>query len=82
MPSLTIHAFIEFTAQELNVPVANLHEEVLYKAIPTWGSLNALIYLSRIHSETGVLLSSAELSNLHTLRDLYERIISKQHDAQ
>jgi|GEM_PF-3311717 hypothetical protein len=81
MSALTIHVFIDFTAQELNVPVANLHEDVPFKTISTWSSLNALIYLSRIHVETGVLLSSQELSELHTLRNLYDRIILKQNDA-
>jgi len=61
------------------VPIQNLHEQITFKNIPTWSSLNALLYLARIHNETGVLLSSTELSELNTLRDLFDQIISKQH---
>ncbi|MCE2740455.1 MAG: hypothetical protein LW669_03095 [Sphingobacteriales bacterium] len=79
MTQLTINTFLNFTAQELNVPIQNLHEQITFKNIPTWSSLNALLYLARIHNETGVLLSSTELSELNTLRDLFDQIISKQH---
>ena len=79
MTQLTLHTFFEFTAQELNVPTEKLHEQIAFKNISTWSSLNALLYLARIHNETGVLLSSTELSKLSTLRDLFDQIISKQH---
>jgi acyl carrier protein len=79
MTQLTIDTFLDFTAQELNVPIHNLYEQIAFKNIPTWSSLNALLYLARIHNETGVLLSSTELSELNTLRDLFDQIISKQH---
>ena len=79
MAALNKHAFLDFTSQELNVPIEILHEEMNFKNLATWSSLNALLYLARIHHETGVLLTSTELSKHNTLQELFEQIISKQH---
>lgn len=79
MTVLNKHYFFEFTSQELNTSLQLIHDKTLFKHLATWSSLNALLYLARIHHETGVLLSSAELSKYNTLQELFEQIISKQH---
>lgn len=81
MKTLSVSTFLQFTAQELNVSVDSLNENTPFKSIPTWSSLNALIYLSRIHAETGVLLTSTELAQQITLLDLHQLITNKQHGA-
>ena len=45
--------------------------ETEYRAISSWSSLNALIILSRLNEELGVVIKSRDLVDLKTIGDLY-----------
>lgn len=69
--------FLAFTAQELLVPKEKVKLDVKFRELENWNSLNALIYISRINEETGVIISSTDLSNLITIEDVYSLVVQK-----
>jgi acyl carrier protein len=69
--------FLTFTAQELMVPKEKVTLDVKFRELENWNSLNALIYISRINEETGVIISSTDLSNLKTIKDVYTLVVKK-----
>jgi acyl carrier protein len=69
--------FLAFTAQELLVPKQKVTLDVKFRELENWNSLNALIYISRINEETGVIISSTDLSNLKTIEDVYSLVVQK-----
>jgi acyl carrier protein len=69
--------FLAFTAQELMVPKEKVTLDVKFRELENWNSLNALIYISRINEETGVIISSTDLSNLKTIKDVYTLVVKK-----
>lgn len=62
--------FLRFTAKEFQVEYSSLSLQTEYRNLPGWSSLNALIFISAIHDEYGVLVSSTDLSKSKTLGDL------------
>lgn len=64
--------FIQFIEQELIT--TNLNANTAFRNISVWSSLNALILVSRIHEETGVIISSRDLANMETISDIYQFI--------
>nr|WP_315164626.1 acyl carrier protein [uncultured Flavobacterium sp.] len=69
--------FINFTAIELMVPEESISFETNFRDIPTWSSLTALLYISRINEEIDVLISSTDLASAKTLDDIYQIVISR-----
>lgn len=66
--------FIMFTATELMVAVDTISLATVFRKIPTWSSLNALIFISRINDETRVLISTDDLIKSETIDDIYQLI--------
>lgn len=73
--------FLKFTATELMIPVENISFDTEYRQIPTWSSLNALIYISRINEETNVLISTNDLVKSKTIEDIYQMITNRFNGA-
>ncbi|MES2691495.1 MAG: acyl carrier protein [Bacteroidota bacterium] len=73
--------FIKFAAAELMTAPMQVTAETLFRSLQTWSSLNALIFVSRIHEEAGVLISSEDLAQMKTFGDVYQLIISKENGA-
>ena len=67
--------FLLFTSTELSINIDNL--ETRFREIPTWSSLNALIYVSSINEEYDVLITSADLATLHSFEDIYNIIVAR-----
>jgi acyl carrier protein len=63
--------FLRFTAKEFQVEYSSLSLQTEYRSLPSWSSLNALIFISAINDEYGVLISSTDLSNSKTLGELF-----------
>lgn len=63
--------FMHFISQELMICPSRLNLDTNLRSIETWSSLNALILISRINEETDLMMSSSDLSQLITVRDLY-----------
>lgn len=70
--------FLQFTATELMISVDSLSMGTEFRKIPTWSSLNALIYVSRINEESGVLISANDLVSSKTLEDIYRLILERK----
>jgi acyl carrier protein len=69
--------FLTFAKTELNV-MDDISLDTAFRKLPIWSSLNALILISRIHEETGILISSSELASMITFGDIFDKIISQQ----
>lgn len=72
--TISFDAFIKLVADELNADIKTLSAETVFRNLPQWSSLNALIFLSRINEETGVVLTSGDLSSFSTLKDIFDFI--------
>ena len=70
------NTFLEFTANELMVSLDEINFETEFRSISSWSSLNALIYISSINEKTAVFISSADLAQLITIRDIHNLILS------
>lgn len=73
--------FLQFTATELMIPIEKISFETKFRQIPTWSSLNALIYISRINEETNVLISANDLVKSETIEDIYQLILKRSNGA-
>lgn len=76
-----IENFMQFTADELLVLPGEITPETEFRNIRTWSSLNALIFVSRVSEETGVLISAGDLASSKTLGEIHNLIISRSDGA-
>ncbi len=67
-------SFIEFLSKELMISKNKVNLSIKFRELDNWSSLNALILISRINEETGVIISASDLSNLITVDDLFKFI--------
>ena len=73
-------SFLEFTqlaAEELLTDFNALKPETQFRTLPNWSSLNALLLISKINEKTGVFISSSDLSELNSIKDIYTLILNK-----
>ena len=75
---LNLESFIHLFAEELSLREAEISPSTYFREIPIWGSLNALLLISRINEEFGVLISSSDLANCLIIRDIYNLINEKE----
>ncbi len=71
---MNISKFLSFTASEFHCDQTLLTSETPIRELPNWNSLNALVFISEIKREFGVILSSKDLTKVVTLQDLYDLI--------
>jgi acyl carrier protein len=74
-----IKIFLEFTASELSISKNSISLETRFRDVPSWSSLNALIYISRINEETNVLITSGDLAGIDNLGDIYKMIKERKN---
>lgn len=74
--------FIEAAASELMTPAELLDSNTVFREIPNWTSLNALLLISKLNELTGVFITSSDLVNMKTLGELYSLIAGKHHGPQ
>lgn len=75
------NSFLDFVASELMISKTEIDFETEFRKIPTWSSLNALIFISRINEELDVLISSSDLASIKTIDEIYNLIVWKMHGA-
>lgn len=75
------NTFLEFTANELMVSLDEINFETEFRSISSWSSLNALIYISSINEQTAVFISSADLAQLISIRDIHNLILSRSNGS-
>ncbi|MDB9964456.1 acyl carrier protein [Vicingaceae bacterium] len=69
---------IRLTTQEFMEERKAVVGTTRFRELSNWSSLNALIYISSIHDQFGVLLSSEDLSKSNTIEDIFDIIQKKQ----
>ena len=79
LPLHEIETFLEFTAYEMSIAKNSISLETRFRDIPSWSSLNALIFVSRINEETNILITSGDLSNLDKLEDIFLLIKNRKN---
>ncbi len=55
--------------------ITDLRTDVLFRELPLWSSLTALLLLSRIREDFEVVIHSTDLAGLFTIQDLIEFIV-------
>lgn len=76
---MDIGIFLEKFAQELGCDASQLAPETQFKKLSAWSSLNALLVLSMIEEEFGVLLKGDDFKNSETLGDIFKIIQSRKN---
>lgn len=71
--------FLKFVAEELQFRETELTLLSEFRKIPVWSSLNALLFISRVNEETGILISSADLAACLTLGDIHNLVKIRYH---
>ncbi len=74
--------FLATCASELMITTETLDSNTLFREIPTWTSLNALLLISKLNELTGVFISSSDLADMRTLGELYTLVVNKHNGAQ
>lgn len=68
----SISEFITLLEKELtNIEHGSLKPETCYKDIESWNSMNALVLITTIDYEYGVILGGEQLLQCNTINDLY-----------
>ena len=74
-----IETFLDFTASELSISKNSISLETRFRNVPSWSSLNALIYISRRNEETNVLITSGDLARFDSLGDIFKMIKERKN---
>lgn len=69
--------FLKYIREELELEDISLSLHSVFRELPNWSSLNALLIVSRINDEHNVLISTAELAECKTLEDIFNRVRKK-----
>jgi len=59
---MTEQAFLSIIADELMLDSTKIELDTPYRTLPTWASLNSLLVVSRLHEETGSMITAADLA--------------------
>jgi len=75
MAVFTEDSFLKFLHEELGANTEDFNSlNAEFRQLKLWSSLNALFLISRLADETGVFLSSSELADCKTFRDIFHQI--------
>jgi acyl carrier protein len=77
---LNFDTFIQLFSEEISLDVSSLSPSDKFRNLSTWGSLNALLLISRVNEEYDVFITSSDLSNCQTIEDIFNAVKSRQHD--
>ena len=69
--------FIDFFKAQLTDDAIDLSLETVYRDIPDWDSLTAMLLITNLKDEFSIEISSLELQNCITLADILFLINSK-----
>lgn len=68
--------FLQLIADELMISADAITWDTPFRTIPTWTSLNALLVVSRLHEETGCMITANDIANSTQLKDLFQLIVA------
>lgn len=76
--NINIRSFIQNLEQQFNTPVlGGLQPEMLFRDLPEWTSLQALVVIVSFNDEYEVTITSDELRNANTVQDLFNLVAGK-----
>ena len=74
-----IESFVSNFERQLDHPSsAPLTPDTLFRDLPGWTSLQSLLVIVSFDQDYGITISSDELQNAQTIRDLYTLVRNKQ----
>lgn len=68
----TYKEFAILMSDELGINVSEIQPHSVFRELRNWSSLNALLLVSKIHEQTGTLLSPTQLASVTTVEELYK----------
>ncbi|HRO75984.1 MAG TPA: acyl carrier protein [Crocinitomicaceae bacterium] len=68
----TYKDFVILMSDELGIDVSEIEAHSAFRELRNWSSLNALLLVSKIHEQTEILLSPAQLASVTTVEELYK----------
>lgn len=75
---MDINAFMALVAEQYDdVDVAMLTPQTEFRKVEGWTSLVALMIITAIDEECGVVLTGDEMKTVTTVQDLYDLVASK-----
>jgi len=76
---MDINAFMALVAEQYDdVDVAMVTPQTEFRKVEGWTSLVALMIITTIDEECGVVLTGDEMKTATTLQELYNLVVSKQ----
>lgn len=73
-----ISAFIQKIENEIDdLTPGTLREDTLFRELPQWSSMHALILMALAETEYDVSIKGEELRNCNTIKDIYNLIKSR-----
>ncbi len=76
---MDLQDFLKKFAEEIGVAPEKISAETRFRTLPTWTSLQALMVLSMIEEEFGVLLHSEDFKKSETLGDIFRIVVEKKN---
>ena len=70
--------FLQLFSEELSQNRSSILSSSVFRDLSTWGSLNALLLISRINEEYDVFFTSSDLSSCQTIYDIYTIVIQQK----
>lgn len=74
---MNFERFQQIISEEFNMDLSKIHGDIEFRNMESWSSLHALLFIARINDEEGVMLTSSDLTNCKTLREIHELIVRR-----
>lgn len=71
---LTLNDFIDLLCDELTLEKVEISPSSEFRELRNWSSLNALLIMSKIHEENGILISPVDLAKVKTVEEFFNLI--------
>ena len=69
---VTMDSFIDHVKEALEINDIEIAPATLFRELPNWSSMNALILIAMFETEFDVTLTGDDLRNSNTVQDLYD----------
>ncbi len=74
---MTIQEFIDNVTDQFPSLSEELLPETRFREMPEWSSLEALLIITMVDEEYGIVLPPDEMRKTQTIQELYDLVVSK-----
>lgn len=74
---MDVQQFIANVAEQFDDLQVELHPETRFREIDGWTSLTALLVITMVDDEYGIILPPEEMRKTNTIQELFDLVISK-----